>query len=85
MDEVSKIVRDKKKNDKVARLECLEILSNSLSVAAEYLDRAAEAALDKSRPLNGEGILEIVQLRDRVQMYSDATKEVIGLIKGGKL
>ncbi len=50
----------------------------------EYAQQALEVLVRRTHILNGDGIKDVLTIREKAALYSDASEEIAADIKGGK-
>lgn len=73
--------------DKARREEFLEDLNefgHYMKLIDEYAQQALEVLVRRTHILNGDGIKDVLTIRDKAASYFDAAEVVKAEVKGGK-
>ena len=82
--EIDRYCRERKKNRKIEYLADVGEFKELVTTGYEYVQKALEVLVRKTHIIGGEGIAELLDIRNRLEMYAEAADVIADEIRTGK-
>lgn len=82
--EIDRYCRERKKARKMDYLADVDEFKGLITTGYEYVQKALEVLVRRTHIIGGEGISELIIIRDKLEMYGEAADVIADEIRTGK-
>ncbi len=82
--ELDRLCRERKKARKMDYLADVDEFKGLITTGYEYVQKALEVLVRKTHIIGGEGISELLMIRNKLEMYAEAADVIADEIRTGK-